>query len=320
MNNPINQKSISRYVKLKDYKVFDYEIPEIFLDFVINKNVLNFTTKLKFVKKNKNTKNLILDGTDILIKKIFIDDSLLEEEDYKQQKNNLKIKNINKDNFLLKIEGIIKPKENISLLGMYESNGIITTQCEAEGFRRISFHSDRPDILSKYIVRIEADKNDYPVLLSNGNVVKENNLANNRHEIIWEDPYPKPSYLFALVAGKLNCVKDNFITKSNRKVKINNDINILVGTQLISKGFHFPNLNCIIVLDIDLSSMGHDLRSSEKNLQLYHQLSGRAGRAGKPATVYFQTYNLNSKTINQIVNQDPFNFLENELEIRKKYN
>ena len=84
---------------------------------------------------------------------------------------------------------------------MYESNGIITTQCEAEGFRRISFHADRPDILSKYTVRIEADKNDYTVLLSNGNVVKENNLANNRHEIIWEDPYPKPSYLFALVAG-----------------------------------------------------------------------------------------------------------------------
>ena len=175
MDNPKNQNSISRYVKLEDYKVFDYEIPEIFLDFVIKKNFVNVTTKLKLVKKNKNTRNLILDGTDILIKKIFIDDSLLEEEeDYKQQKNNLKIKNIKKDNFLLKIEGRIKPKENTSLLGMYESNGMITTQCEAEGFRRISFHADRPDILSKYTVRIEADKNDYPVLLSNGNVVKEN--------------------------------------------------------------------------------------------------------------------------------------------------
>ena len=163
MNKPKNQKGISRYVKLEDYKVFDYEIPEIFLDFVIKKNAVNVTTKLKLVKKNKNTKNLILDGTEILIKKIFIDDSLLEEEeDYKQQKNNLTIENINKDNFLLKIEGIIQPKENTSLLGMYESNGIITTQCEAEGFRRISFHSDRPDILSKYTVRIEADKNDYP--------------------------------------------------------------------------------------------------------------------------------------------------------------
>ena len=135
MDNPKNQNSISRYIKLEDYKVFDYEIPEIFLNFVIKKNAVNVTTKLKLVKKNKNTRNLILDGTDILIKKMFIDDSQLEEENYKQQKNKLKIKNIDKDNFLLKIEGIIKPKENTSLLGMYESNGIITTQCEAEGFR-----------------------------------------------------------------------------------------------------------------------------------------------------------------------------------------
>jgi len=202
MNNQKTQNNISRYVKLEDYKVFDYEIPEIFLDFVIKKNVVNVTTKLKLVKKNKNTRNLILDGTDILIKKIFINDSQLGKEYYKQQKNNLKIENINKDNFLLKIEGIIKPKKNTSLLGMYESNGIITTQCEAEGFRRISFHSDRPDILSKYTVRIEADKNDYPVLLSNGNVVKENELANNRHEIIWEDPYPKPSYLLTVTRGQ----------------------------------------------------------------------------------------------------------------------
>ena len=163
MNNPKNQKSITKYTKLEDYKVFDYEIPEIFLDFVIKEHAVYVTTKLKLVKRNKNTKDLILDGTDILIKKIFIDDSLLEEEYYTQQKNNLKIKNINKDSFSLIIEGIIKPKENSSLLGMYESNGIITTQCEAEGFRRISYHSDRPDILTKYTVRIEADKNDYPV-------------------------------------------------------------------------------------------------------------------------------------------------------------
>ena len=98
---------------------------------------------------------------------------------------------------------------------------------------------------------------------------------------------------------------------------ISGEANILVGTQLISKGFHFPNLNCIIVLDIDLTSRGHDLRSAEKNLQLYHQLSGRAGRTGKPASVYFQTYHLNSETINQMTNEDPFNFLDRELELRK---
>jgi len=102
MNKPKNQKGISRYVKIEDYKVFDYEIPEIFLDFVIKKNDVNVTTKLKMVKINKNTRNLILDGTDIFIKKISIDDSLLEEEYYKQQKNKLKIKDINKNNFILK--------------------------------------------------------------------------------------------------------------------------------------------------------------------------------------------------------------------------
>ena len=98
---------------------------------------------------------------------------------------------------------------------------------------------------------------------------------------------------------------------------LNNEIQILVGTQLISKGFHFPNLNCIVVIDIDLSSQGHDLRGADKNLQLYHQLAGRAGRTGKPATVYFQTYNLNTKMISDITNKNPDIFLNKELEIRK---
>ena len=101
---------------------------------------------------------------------------------------------------------------------------------------------------------------------------------------------------------------------------VNNEIQILIGTQLISKGFHFPSLNCIVVVDIDLSSQGHDLRGAEKNLQLYHQLSGRAGRTGKPATVYFQTYNLDTKMITDITNKDPDIFLDKELEIRRKNN
>ena len=99
---------------------------------------------------------------------------------------------------------------------------------------------------------------------------------------------------------------------------INNETQILVGTQLISKGFHFPSLNCIVVVDIDLSSQGHDLRGVEKNLQLYHQLSGRAGRAGKPATVYFQTYNSDAKMISDLTNSNPDIFLDKELHIRKQ--
>jgi len=115
---------------------------------------------------------------------------------------------------------------------------------------------------------------------------------------------------------------DTMNKKSSIKILnkiIENKINILIGTQMVSKGFHFPNLNCIVVLDIDLTSQGHDLRAAEKNLQLYHQLSGRAGRAGKPAKVYFQTYNINSDVISQLTNQDPFLFLEKELILRKNY-
>jgi len=103
------------------------------------------------------------------------------------------------------------------------------------------------------------------------------------------------------------------------KIK-NNKISILIGTQLISKGFHFPNLNCIVVIDIDLTLNGHDLRAAEKNLQLYHQLSGRAGRTGKSATVYFQTYNIKSNAISQITNINPDVFLEKELALRKRNN
>ena len=123
---------------------------------------------------------------------------------------------------------------------------------------------------------------------------------------------------------KIEIFSSDTMNKKSSKDKlekiINNEIQILVGTQLISKGFHFPNLNCIVVVDIDLSSQGHDLRSAEKNLQLYHQLSGRAGRTGQPSTVYFQTYNYNTKIISDITDKNPEIFLDKEIEIRKKNN
>ena len=123
---------------------------------------------------------------------------------------------------------------------------------------------------------------------------------------------------------KIEIFSSDTMNKKNSKDKLekitNNEIEILVGTQLISKGFHFPNLNCIVVVDIDLSSNGHDLRSAEKNLQLYHQLSGRAGRTGQESTVYFQTYNFNTKLISDITHKNPDIFLDKEIEIRKKNN
>ncbi len=123
---------------------------------------------------------------------------------------------------------------------------------------------------------------------------------------------------------KVEIFSSDTMNKKSSKDKlekiINNEIDILVGTQLISKGFHFPSLNCIVVVDIDLSSQGHDLRNAEKNLQLYHQLSGRAGRTGQSSMVYYQTYNTNAKMISDITNKNPDIFLERELQIRKKNN
>ena len=123
---------------------------------------------------------------------------------------------------------------------------------------------------------------------------------------------------------KVEIFSSDTMNKKNSKDKlekiIKNEINILVGTQLISKGFHFPKLNCIVVVDIDLSSQGHDLRGAEKNLQLYHQLSGRAGRTGQASKVYFQTYDINRKMISDITDKNPNKFLDKEVEIRKKNN
>ncbi len=123
---------------------------------------------------------------------------------------------------------------------------------------------------------------------------------------------------------KIEIFSSDTMNKKNSSEILNkittNEIQILIGTQLISKGFHFPNLNCIVVVDIDLTSQGHDLRGTEKNLQLYHQLSGRAGREGKPANVYFQTYNLNTSMITDITNSNPDIFLEKELALRKQNN
>mgnify|MGYP003474608204 FL=1 len=114
----------------------------------------------------------------------------------------------------------IKPQENTKLEGLYKSSGNYSTQCEAEGFRRITYYLDRPDVMAKFTTTIEADKTKYPVLLSNGNPIKSGDLPNGRHFMVWEDPFRKPSYLFALVAGQLLFVEDFFTTMSGRKVQV----------------------------------------------------------------------------------------------------
>ena len=110
--------------------------------------------------------------------------------------------------FKLEIETAVDPSANTQLSGLYRSNGTYCTQCEAEGFRRITFFPDRPDVMSVYTTRIEADKAQAPVLLSNGNLVENGDAPGKRHFVVWHDPHPKPSYLFALVGGDLACVED----------------------------------------------------------------------------------------------------------------
>lgn len=124
------------------------------------------------------------------------------------------------ERFELKVTSEINPSNNKALEGLYLSEGIFCTQCEPEGFRRITFFPDRPDILTIYTTTVIANKRDYPVLLSNGNLLDAGDLDDERHFMIWHDPFPKPSYLFALVGGKLDCLEDNFVTKSGRSVKL----------------------------------------------------------------------------------------------------
>jgi len=218
MNNP-NNKDL-KYINLNDYKPFEYSIPTINLNIIINDNNVKVISELLLIKESIFSDHISLKGRDIELNRIYLNNIELSNDLYCITEDELVIKNVYDKEIFLRIESSIFPKDNTSLLGMYESNKIITTQCEAEGFRKICFHPDRPDILSKYIVRIEADRKKYPVLLSNGNLINHSVLKNNRHEIVWEDPFPKPSYLFALVAGKLNCIEDFYYTKSNRKIKI----------------------------------------------------------------------------------------------------
>ena len=124
------------------------------------------------------------------------------------------------DTCVLEIETECEPQNNTRLEGLYKSSGNFCTQCEAQGFRRITYFPDRPDVMSIYSVEINADKQRYPVLLSNGNLVEQQDLQNGRHRARWEDPHPKPSYLFALVAGDLACISDQFTTRSGRCVDL----------------------------------------------------------------------------------------------------
>ena len=159
---------------------------------------------------------LELDGEGLILVEILLDYELLPESAYEVFETGLRIFNV-PDQFTLSCTTKLFPAQNTSLDGLYRSNGNYCTQCEAEGFRKITYYLDRPDVMALFSTTIEADQT-LPVLLSNGNLTAHGELAGSRHFVRWEDPYPKPCYLFAMVAGDLSCVEDRFITMSGREV------------------------------------------------------------------------------------------------------
>ncbi len=208
-----------RAIFLKDYQEPDFWIKKTDLDFQLNDEYCEVTSTLTFVRNDKADKNaaLILHGQDLDLQSLAIDGKALSEEDWQTAEESLTIHSV-PDAFELRCVTRIKPQDNTSLEGLYRSRTMYCTQCEAEGFRKITYYLDRPDVMSEFSTRIEADKNAFPILLSNGNPVESGEADNGRHWVKWHDPHLKPAYLFALVAGNLCNIDDKFITQSGREV------------------------------------------------------------------------------------------------------
>ncbi|MED7789631.1 aminopeptidase N [Francisella sp. 19X1-34] len=211
----------SKIKYLKDYQPSNYLIEETYLTFNLDESKTIVTADLHFIKNPANKENnlLVLDGVSLKLLSIKINNSELLESDFSIDNNHLTIHNP-PDNFMLQTVVEINPSANTSLEGLYKSGNIFCTHCEATGFRKITYYLDRPDVMSSYTVKIIANKQKYPVILSNGDKVDSGNLSNCFHFAIWKDPFKKPCYLFALVAGDLASIKDTFITKSSRNINL----------------------------------------------------------------------------------------------------
>ena len=211
-------------IYLKDYKVPEYLIQTVDLNFILEAEHTRVVSRLTITHNPDNKAKhapLKLLGEQLTLVSIALDGVTLNEHHYKLTKESLTIKDIPQNTtFTLEIENTINPKANSALEGLYVSNDMLCTQCEAEGFRKITYFLDRPDIMSRFTTTLVADKTLYPVLLSNGNKVEHGELSNNRHWVTWEDPFKKPCYLFALVAGKLECIEDHFTTLSGREISL----------------------------------------------------------------------------------------------------
>lgn len=209
--------------KLQDYRPTDFILSTVDLTFVLEPTATQVTATLTLQRRDGVDANapLILDGDELALHGLQLNGEPLADQHYTASADQLEIRDLPASGpFSVTIDTIINPEANTALMGLYRSNGTYCTQCEAEGFRRITYFLDRPDVLAVYTVRIEGDAESSPLLLSNGNCTEKGALDNGRHYAVWHDPHPKPAYLFALVSGDLGCVRDSFTTQSGRDVAL----------------------------------------------------------------------------------------------------
>ncbi|QDZ17935.1 alanyl aminopeptidase [Chloropicon primus] len=209
-------------IYLKDYQEYPYSIADLTMTFDLGEEKTTVHSVCRMSSKSGSSVPMMLNGDASLeLKGLYVDGKpLVEGVDYDLSEKELLIKSPPSGDFVLGCITDIEPQNNTSLNGLYKSDGNFCSQCEAEGFRCITYYPDRPDVMTKFTVKIVGDKEKYPVLLSNGNLVAEGDLEGGKHYAVWVDPWKKPAYLFALVAGQYVALEDKFTTKSGRVVDL----------------------------------------------------------------------------------------------------
>jgi aminopeptidase N len=213
----------ARPVRLENYRPPDWLVETVELDVSLHPTAtkVRATLKMSPYPQAGAPAPIVLDGDGLTLTSLKLDGSALAADSYVATPDSLTIPQPPAGTCYLQIETLIDPSANTQLMGLYRSNATYCTQCEAEGFRRITYFPDRPDVMAVYTTRIEAEKSEAPVLLSNGNLTESGDVAGtSRHFAVWHDPFPKPAYLFALVGGNLGCVEDKFVTMAGRDVTL----------------------------------------------------------------------------------------------------
>ncbi|KAH9324651.1 hypothetical protein KI387_004829, partial [Taxus chinensis] len=242
---------------LADYKMPNYYFDMVDLNFVLGEDKTTVLSKTSVYPRLEGVQlPLVLDGRDLKLISIKVDGKEVEKGGFQLSPRHLTLLSPPTSPFTLEIETEIYPQKNTSLEGLYKSSSNFCTQCEAEGFRKITFYQDRPDVMAKFTTRIEADKALYPVLLSNGNLIDQGDLEDGKHYAVWEDPFKKPCYLFALVAGQLVSRDDSFTTRSGRQASLR----IWTPAEDVGKTAHaMYSLKAAMKWDEDVFGLEYDL-------------------------------------------------------------